>query len=72
MYDKFKLIMLEAGFDLRKCETNDSELKAYISLHETTKLDTEQLRGDDMTLNQPFHFSWKLDPYNSVRLRVGY
>ena len=40
LYDKSKAIMLDAGFDLRKWETNHQELRAYITSQEDCKLDT--------------------------------
>ena len=39
LYDKSKAIMLDAGFDLRKWETNHQELRAYITSQEDYKLD---------------------------------
>jgi hypothetical protein len=47
LYEKSRSIMSEAGFDLRKWETNSHELRAYISLQEGVTSDLEP-GGDDM------------------------
>ena len=53
LYDRSKAIMLEAGFDLRKWETNinHKELKAYITSQESCQLDTSP-RADDTTYSK--------------------
>ena len=51
LYDRSKAIMLEAGFDLRKWETNHKELKAYITSQESCQLDTS-LQADDTTYSK--------------------
>ena len=38
LYEKSRSIMSEAGFDLRKWETNSHELRAYISSQEGMQL----------------------------------
>ena len=43
--------MSEAGFDLRKWETNHKELKAYITSQESCQLDASP-RGDDTTYSK--------------------
>ena len=48
LYEKSRFIMSEAGFDLRKCETNSHELRAYKSSQEGVTSDLEP-GGDDMT-----------------------
>ena len=48
LYEKSRSIMSEAGFDLRKWETNSQELRAYISSQENVTSDLEP-GGDDMT-----------------------
>ena len=48
LYDRSKVIMSKAGFDLRKWETNHKELRAYITSQESCQLDTSPL-GDDTT-----------------------
>ena len=39
LYDRSRAIMLEAGFDLKKWETNHQELRGYFTSQERSKLD---------------------------------
>ena len=51
LYDRSKVIMSEAGFDIRKWETNHKELRAYITSQESCQLDTSP-RADDTTYSK--------------------
>ena len=73
LYDRSKVIMSEAGFDLRKWETNHKELRAYITSQESCQLDNSP-RADDRTYSKTTCNSSveETKHWHDIRVRMGY